>query len=237
MDKFTVTLLAGKKQSGKDTVATRLVSEHKYAHTSFAGFLKELSLNILHNMECKITPEHFSDPELKEKFIVDIHGKQFMFKNRGKSEVKMTYRQFLQQFGTEAMRTHIHADIWVLPVLKFIRDAFNDPQKRYNGVVVSDCRFPNEIEEVKRYCKQFGDMMNVIDVEIVRPGLPKMDLHASEIALDDFSFYMGILNDGSLEDLYVKADQLATGEWRVGMMNKQVQKNHEKHWLRQYDKK
>ena len=236
-EQFIVVLLAGDKGCGKDSVAFRLEDEHKFAHTAYADFLKEMCVTLLHKMDCEVTFDHFHKQELKNEFIYDIDGKKFLFKTPKRNGVPMTYRQFMQQLGTEAIRNNIHNEAWIIPVKKFIREAYTHPEQIFRGVVVSDARFPNEIEEIKNYCKMFGGMVEIIDVEIIRPELDNKDKHASETSLKNHKFTIGLLNDGTLADLFMKVDRLATGGWRLDKINTEIKMRYDKHWMREYDER
>ena len=237
MEVFNVILLAGKAGSGKDTVAYRLVESHAFAQVAFADFLKELAVIILHGMDCTVSSEYFEKRELKETFIRDIHDRLFEFRTEKRNGVSMTYRQFMQQLGTEALRDVIHKDMWVIPVQKFIRDAYTDSKRRFRGVVISDTRFPNEIDGIKEYCREYGDRIAVTDVNIIRPDASKMDRHASETSLKNHEFSIGLLNNGTMEELFIKVDKLATGEWKLDRINAKIQETHQNSWLRKYDNK
>ena len=232
---FKIYTLSGLKQSGKNTVATRLSNFHGFAEIAFADYLKELSIGILSKIECEVSKKHFEDGQLKESFIYDIYGKQMFFNNRGKKEVPMTYRQFLQILGTECMRDLIHDEIWILPVKKFIRETYTS--NRFNGVVITDARFPNEIESLKAFMKQFypDDRYEFLSINVIRPSVEASDGHASETSMRGYNFDIGIKNDGSVYDLFEKVDKIATGQWREDRIKKQVQDNYNSSWMRRYD--
>lgn len=234
--KFKVYTLSGLKQSGKNASADRLTMFHGFAQIAFADYLKELSFGILSKMECEVSKKHFEDGELKESFIYDIYGKQMLFNNRGKKEVPMTYRQFLQILGTECLRDLIHDEIWVLPVKKFIRETYSST--KFNGVVITDARFPNEIESIKNFMKQNypPDRYEFLSINIIRPGITANDNHASETSLKGFEFDIGVNNNGSMQELYEKMDAIATGRWKEDQLKKRVQENYNSSWFRKYDK-
>lgn len=233
--KFKIYTLSGAKQSGKNTVADRLSNFHGFAQIAFADYLKELSINILSKIDCEVSKKHFEDGQLKESFIFDIYGKQMLFNNRGKKEVPMTYRQFLQIFGTECMRDLIHDEIWVLPVKKFIRDTYTS--NKFNGVAITDARFPNEIESLKAFMQQYypTDRYEFLSINVLRPDLPKTDFHASETSLRGFEFDLGVNNNGTVKELFQKVDKIVTGEWREDIAKKKVQEEYLNSWIHKYD--
>lgn len=97
------------------------------------------------------------------------------------------YRELLQWIGTEAMRNVIHQNVWVNALFS----DYNEESKW----IISDMRFPNEMEAVK---KRGG-----ITIRIERPNTNK-GTHPSETALDNVEFDYVIQNDGTKEDLIEK---------------------------------
>ena len=195
---FRIIILSGKKQSGKSSASFRLANDHSFAQIAYADQLKEFSVQLLHQMDCVVSYEHFEKEELKNEFIYDIEGKKFLFTTKNRNSVPMTYRQFIQRVGTEAIRDNIHDGVWIIPVKKFIREAFTNPSQRYRGVVISDARFLNEIEDIKKYCKVFGDRAEVTTVEIIRPNVKHTDQHSSETSLKNYKFDIGLLIEGDI---------------------------------------
>lgn len=99
---------------------------------------------------------------------------------------EITPRKLLQLLGTECGRQIIHPNVWV-----------NSTMADYKGGdnwVLSDVRFPNEAEAVR---KRGGLLFRVN-----RPSMESTDQHESETALDNYQHWdKVIINDGSLEDL------------------------------------
>jgi hypothetical protein len=129
----------------------------------------------------------------------------------------MTYREFLQKLGTEAMREGLHTNVWVnalfadykeLSVLRDdqgikIFDEKGNHQFNYPNWIITDMRFPNEMEAV---VEKGG-----ITIKVVRSGTT-VGTHASETALDDAYFDHVISNNGTFEDLIEKVRQILTIE-------------------------
>jgi len=132
----------------------------------------------------------------------------------------MTYREFLQKLGTDAMREGLHKEVWVnalmsdyVPVVT--PDFVYGYGVRFPNWIITDTRFPNEADAVG---KKGG-----ICLRVVRPcdecgGLythkmscfrhlrhPEM-LHASETSLDNYSFDYTIENTGDLAELKEKVE-------------------------------
>jgi hypothetical protein len=120
---------------------------------------------------------------------------------------EMTVRDLLQKIGTDCMRNHLHVNTWVNALFADYNPKYEDygiemkEQFIYPNWIISDMRFPNEMEAVK----ERGGMT----VRVVRPNNPyPSSNHASETSLDDAEFDIEIINDGSLEDLYIKVKSI-----------------------------
>jgi hypothetical protein len=108
---------------------------------------------------------------------------------RAKKEPEV--RQFLQRLGTEGGRDIFGQDFWVEHTLNLYEFS---PR-----LVICDVRFRNEAEAIRA---RGGDV-----VRITRPGFDAPNDHVSEHDLDGYSFNTEIYNDGSLDDLELKAQR------------------------------
>ena len=97
-------------------------------------------------------------------------------------------RELMQRFGGEMGRDFMGEDT-------FIDLTFRDilPGSK---IVVTDCRWPNEAEKIKGLGGQIW--------RVERPGNGPANAHPGEVALDNFSFDMILLNDGTVSDLELK---------------------------------
>lgn len=197
---------AGKKQVGKDTatsMAVKLLEESgkKVAVTAFAEELKEMCITILglkrdevygtdeqKNKLSRIRWDNFSD-EIRKKYATETFedsvtiGKLWPKPRTG----RMTNREVLQVMGTDIFRA-IYSDVWA-------EAPFNKDWKDHDVVILTDCRFPNEVEAI--------DNHDGIIIQMMRhTGLS--DDHPSETSLDGWTFPEQIVNDGSLEELQEK---------------------------------
>jgi hypothetical protein len=109
----------------------------------------------------------------------------------------MTYREFLQKLGTEAMRDGLHKEVWVNSLFSDYR-----PQKlrEYNPSkwIITDTRFPNELEAV---IERKGITINVVRPEVRMNG---HIAHSSETSLKDAEFDYEIVNDAGIPELVDK---------------------------------
>ncbi len=94
-------------------------------------------------------------------------------------------RNFLQTLGV-SVRTILDSEAWV-------RRAEDTIEEIDGPVVITDCRFPNEVAMVKR---RKG---NVVRIE--RPGYGPVNQHISELAISGEDADFVFVNDGPLEDL------------------------------------
>jgi hypothetical protein len=219
----------GKIGSGKDTVGRiiqYLTSDYNHVYTftdwrervelhgsnphssfeikKFAGKLKQIG-SILSG----IPVEAFEDQEFKKTNLSD-EWSSLQQAGRHKAFVHMTVREFLQKLGTEAMRDGLHTNVWVnalfadyKPVVKEWDELGNDTLVQYPNWIITDMRFPNEMEAVEE--------RKGVTIRVVRPGTVTGE-HPSETALDDAYFDHVISNNGSLEDLVEKVKQILTME-------------------------
>lgn len=142
-----------------------------------------------------------------------------------------TIREFLQTLGTECLRDNLSKNIWAAALFADytpIKIVGNIKQRR-GGIkylaempnwIITDMRFPNELEAVK----ERGDVTIKVSREIKHQvkalggttDVPKEyqlnNQHPSETALDDAEFDYEILNDGTLEDLVIKVREILIKE-------------------------
>jgi len=187
-DRIMIIGLSGYKQSGKDTVAAYLVKEHQFERKAFADPLKK-SVAALFDIP-------FSDVDkLKNQTYATA-----TVESKDGSLHDMTFRTFLQRYGTEAHRDIFGQDFWVdqtLPVRGF-----------YPGraIVVTDVRFSNEAVRVR----ELGGLVVRVFREIAAPIEKTLhrveDRHTSEVI--DFDWDYSLSNNGSLENLYASIEDM-----------------------------
>ena len=160
--------LSGYAQSGKDTVAELLCLNYDYKRLSFADPIRH-ALTI-------VNPKLDSITRLAD--FVDDHGWEMAKHN---PEV----RRLMQVFGTDFGRKMLGSDVWIKMAFRDLR-----PEDR---IVVSDVRFPNEAEAIK---KLGGSVWR-----INRHNHSAVNGHTSEHAMDNYMFDHFIYNDPTLDDL------------------------------------
>lgn len=211
---------SGKIGSGKDTFAkavlynaSKLVSGDQYyvdAQEWMDNFTNESNisdwqikkygekLKQIASMLTGIPREKFEDQQFKStclgiewNYWKDDYHPDGTFD--GMHQYGMTVREFLQKLGNDALRFKLHQAVWTNAL-------FSEFTPECNWVI-SDMRYPNEAECIK-------DRGGIV-VRIVRPSNPYPEsTHISETALDDYKFDYEIKNEGTIEDLVIKAGAL-----------------------------
>ena len=121
--------------SGKDTIADYLQNIHEFRRESFASTLKDA-----------VAAVFGWDRELLEGRTKESRAWREQVDPWWSARLNMpdlTPRWVLQYWGTEVVRRSFHDDTWIASLENKLRKTGDD-------VVISDCRFPNEIAAIKR---------------------------------------------------------------------------------------
>jgi hypothetical protein len=147
--------LSGYAGVGKDTLAKYIVElDPSFEIKKFSGKLKEVA-----SLLTGIPVDNFENQKFKTQ---ELNGWD------------MTVRELLQKLGTEAIRDGLHEDAWVNALFANYHQGEN--------WVITDMRFPNEYEAVKR----FGGKT----VRLTRAGINPINNHPSETGIDTNDFDM-----------------------------------------------
>ena len=120
--------------SGKDTIADYLQNIHQFRRESFAHTLKDA-----------VAAVFGWDRELLEGRTRESREWRETVDTWWAARLDMptlTPRWVLQYWGTEVARKGFHDDLWIASLENKLRNTHDD-------IVISDCRFPNEIKAVK----------------------------------------------------------------------------------------
>jgi hypothetical protein len=187
--------------AGKDTIADYLVNIHEFRRDSFAATLKDAVSSVFGWDRIMLEGRTRSSREWREQpdaWWSDRLGRE------------ITPRWILQWWGTEVCRRGFHDDIWIASLENKLRNS-------QDHVVISDCRFPNEIRAIR---DQGGYVIRVMRGPdpawfqqarncLVQEIDPPPDLpHASEWAWAGTEFDRVIMNNGTLDDLYGQVNDL-----------------------------
>ena len=166
--------------SGKGTVGDILVREHGYRKFAFADALKDAVAGIFLWPRGLLEGDTNASRSFRER--VDVWWSH-------KFGYEVTPRLILQKFGTEACREGIADNIWIAALEKRIHG--------YEDVVITDCRFPNEIDFIR---SAGGKIVRIKRGDDPTPEeLSKM--HISETAWNHYDPDFVIHNEGTKDDL------------------------------------
>jgi hypothetical protein len=132
----------------------------------------------------------------------------------------LTPRWILQYWGTEVCRAGFHDDIWIASLENKLRHSQDD-------VVISDCRFPNEIRAIKnaggrviRVARGPEPAWYDAAVSVNRGAngnstwalshkkLEKLGIHASETAWVGTQFDAVLDNNATVDELFAQINDL-----------------------------
>ena len=199
--------LVGLIGSGKDTAADYLVNSHGWRRDSFAAPLKDAVATIFgwdrELLEGR-TKESRAWRECADTWWSDRLG------------FDVTPRHTLQLWGTEVGRNAYHNDIWVASLENRIRQT-------QDNVIITDCRFPNEIEVIQRSGGRVFRIQRGADPDWIQDALDYLEFpagkppshipHQSEWAWMASSIDAVITNDGSIQDLCDNVDAVIDSFW------------------------
>lgn len=197
--------------SGKDTVANYLTTNHGFKKESWAGSLKDAVSSVfgwdrdLLEGTTKYSREWREeiDPWWSERLDIP----------------HLTPRWILQQWGTDVARRHFHNDIWIASVENKLRNTKDD-------IVLTDTRFPNELEAIKQLGGTtirinrgpkpdwYDDAIAVnsgprhISWALSTDRLHKLKIHPSEYSSVGLKYDHEIDNDGTIDELHQKVKLL-----------------------------
>ena len=172
--------LVGYIGSGKGTVGDILVRNHGYTKFAFADALKDATSTIFMWPRGLLEGDSNASRAFRER--VDPWWSN-------KLGYEVTPRLILQKMGTEACRHGIADNIWIAALEKRIQG--------YDDVVITDCRFPNEIDFIR---SAGGKIIRVKRGDDPTPEeISKM--HISETAWNSYSPDSVIYNESTMDDL------------------------------------
>ncbi len=186
--------------SGKDTVADYLVNFHEFRRESFANTLKDAVAAVFGWDRIMLEGRTKEAREWREQVDPWWAARLDM--------PTLTPRWVLQYWGTEVCRKSFHDDIWIASLENKLRNS-------KDNIVISDCRFPNEIASIKNAGGQViwvkrGELPAWYDLALqhnrgsdrANIELMKLKIHASETAWVGTKFDAELENNGTIDDLY-----------------------------------
>ena len=192
--------------SGKDTIADYLVNFHEFRRESFASTLKDAVAAVFGWDRTMLEGRTKEAREWREQ--VDPWWAERL------AMPTLTPRWVLQYWGTEVCRKAFHDNIWIASLENKLRNS-------KDHVVISDCRFPNEISSIKNaggkiVWVQRGQLPSwyetAIDANrgsnVALNELKLLKIHASETAWVGTEFDLILDNNGTIDELYAQATEL-----------------------------
>jgi hypothetical protein len=197
--------------SGKDTIADYLVNNHGFRRESFANTLKD-AVSSVFGWDRELLEGRTKEARAWREQVDPWWAERLSIPN-------LTPRYILQQWGTEVCRRGFHDDIWIASLENKLRKTKDD-------VVISDCRFPNEIKSIKdaggvvvRVVRGpepewYQDAVNANEGRgnmswlISTDRLNKLGIHASETAWVGTKFDVVLDNNSSLDSLFTQVEKL-----------------------------
>ena len=207
-----IIVVSGLIGSGKDTIADCLCTFHGFKRLSFASSLKDAVAAVFGWERDLLEGSTKASREWREQ--VDPWWSQRL------GIPQLTPRWILQQWGTDVLRKSFHDDIWIASVEHKLLSLKDD-------IVITDCRFPNELDAIKRvggvtiranrgplpewydaaisYNKgEHGNMTWALS----KTKLDKLGIHASEYSSVGLEYDYQIDNNGTLDELHTQINQL-----------------------------
>ena len=201
--------------SGKDTVADYLTNFHEFRRESFANTLKDAVSAVFGWDRTMLEGRTKQAREWREQ--VDPWWAERL------GMPHLTPRWVLQYWGTEVCRKSFHDDIWIASLENKLRNSTDN-------VVISDCRFPNEIKSIRDaggiivWVKR-GELPEWYDWAVSanagevanftwatsKHKLEKAGIHASETAWVGTEFDAELDNNGTIDELFAQVKSLVQG--------------------------
>ena len=199
--------------AGKDTAADYLVNFHGFRRDSFANTLKDAVAAVFGWDRVLLEGRTKEAREWREQ------KDEWWSKRLG---MNITPRWILQYWGTDVCRVAFHDDIWIASLE-------NKMRKTTDNIVISDVRFPNEIEaihnaggiviRIKR-----GEEPEWFDAAISankgpdgnstwslsRAKLERLKIHASESSWVGGDIDYVVTNDGTIDELFSQIRNIVT---------------------------
>lgn len=170
--------LSGYAQTGKDTIANHLISKYGFTRVAFADPIREA----VYRLNPKISIADMRNVPLAT--AVDGLGWENVKVDSSDA------RWLLQRMGTEVGREMFGDNFWVDQAMK--------KASQYEKVVITDVRYPNELQAILEASGQVW--------RVIKDSVGAVNRHPSETALDDYDFEYIIFNNDTKESLYESVD-------------------------------
>lgn len=186
--------------SGKDTIADYLQNFHEFRRESFADSLKD-AVSVVFGWDRTLLEGRTKEAREWREQIDPWWAERLDMPT-------LTPRWILQYWGTEVCRKGFHNDIWIASLENKLRTS-------KDNIVISDCRFPNEIAAIKNaggklIWVQRGELPEWYEYAVLanqgnNAALNEMKMrkiHASEWHWIGSNFDAIVDNNGTIDELY-----------------------------------
>lgn len=205
--------IVGNIGSGKDTISHYLSQFHDFKQLSFASSLKDAVASVF-GWDRELLEGRTSESREWRETVDPFWSKRL-------SMPTLTPRWVLQQWGTDLVRKHFHDDMWIASLENKINQS-------NTNIVISDCRFPNEIQTIRDLggCiirVQRGPLPEWYeDAELAVQGsniginnLKIKKIHYSEWAWIGSKFDIHIDNNGTVDELYGQLSDVVNNKLQI----------------------
>jgi hypothetical protein len=198
-----IVAVSGLISSGKDTIADYLATFHGFKRLSFAASLKDAVASVF-NWDRELLEGSTKHSRLWREEVDGWWADRLGIPH-------LTPRWVLQHWGTDVLRLHFHDEIWIASAENQLRQSSDD-------IVITDCRFKNELAAVKRIGgitlrANRGPRPAWYDIAVlynngteygdaVLAELGKLGIHASEYSSVGLHYDHHIDNNGTIDDLH-----------------------------------
>ena len=208
--------------SGKDTIADYLVNIHQFRRESFANTLKD-SISMIFGWDRDMLEGRTRQSREWREQVDPWWANRLNMPD-------LTPRWVLQYWGTEVCRRAFHDDIWIAALENKLRNSNDD-------IVISDCRFPNEIKSIQNAGGIVIRVVRGLEPEwydaavsanrgpngnvswaLSRAKLERLNVHASESSWVGTKFDAEVDNNSSMDYLLNQINDLVL-DLRVARSN------------------
>jgi PAS domain-containing protein len=199
--------------SGKDTAADYLVNSYGFRRDSFAATLKD-AVAAIFGWDREMLEGRTAASRAWREEVDPWWAKRLAMPD-------LTPRLILQQWGTEVGRRAFHEDIWIASLA-------NKMRKTNDNIVITDCRFPNEIAAIRNAggrvfrIKRGPDPDWWVEAEDYFAGLrqyPPAGVHASEWSWVASPLDGIIDNNGTIGELFEDIKTTAIDSFNTPIYN------------------
>ena len=208
--------------SGKDTIADYLVNIHQFRRESFANTHKD-SISMIFGWDRDMLEGRTRQSREWREQVDPWWANRLNMPD-------LTPRWVLQYWGTEVCRRAFHDDIWIAALENKLRNSNDD-------IVISDCRFPNEIKSIQNAGGIVIRVVRGLEPEwydaavsanrgpngnvswaLSRAKLERLNVHASESSWVGTKFDAEVDNNSSMDYLLNQINDLVL-DLRVARSN------------------